>query len=1085
MSPISVMNRLLRERHDTEPGNTGVTAPVSVSTLKGLDPETTGVTSGARIMSRQVMTAIRHIGTPGWLSGAGRHATKAAAVLGALALIVAMAVPATSRASADHSPLQAVFGTVLEVSIPDVITVATDSGIVRLIVPDSDVFTGDVTSIEDVSEGDRVIASVHVGTDGTTTVDRLLVIPDLTQTVTRHILGVILDSRDGAVTVQDRDGNTITIYVPEGVVVPAAGTVVTAVAQLDRASGRLLAQAFDLVEDAVQRLQDARDRNEGSEFGKELEERLERARDQHLSALERARESLERARQAVASAVAERAEAERRLAEVQAKFDDLRQRYVQEASDRNERQPELLITGTLTYSEGAWLEPEGTFTISPRNNSQDDGVSRTFSWSQKTLAILPVEVRSADASSPAIITTVARSVAVSLNDVKSLIPSGSQVRVQYDPNTDPVLATLLTVLPPELPKAIEDALRRERLRSVSGFITLVEETPDLDAAIGVLVVANREHDLKVAAKVTEATTIELDGEPARFGQLAAGMAVEVEFAAVQVTGAASTAATVDGRLNALRVRAWTIVDRDDVYVAGVIVGIDLDTRTVGIQPREGDVVRARVVDDAVIVKDGVRGRFAALAAGDLVLDATRYNRATLVLTRLVVQSPRVVTFSGAITGIDRNPDRLTVSTADGRALTFFVTAETGMRTESGARLQLSDLAVGDRVLKGSVLPVQRDGRTVDVAQELVIGQPSVTTARGIVSRISADAGQIRVEVRADSAGSGSGQLDLSVAENNRSALSKNGERIKDLSSVLPGDIVESVSYVTATRIIVKMSVASPNLQRVRGVVSAVTGSGLAIETSNGRNVGLSVNGETVITLNGRRVSSLSGVDRGDVVAEAVYIARAGDSAVGIALRLTLFDRLPVPGGSVSPTDPDGSAPATPTVEATISGVIEAISLPASGGDTWVIGGRKFLVTSGTQFFGEKPQLGLVAKATLRRQGRGEFVAVAISVAGRPDTNPSARPVEIKPVEPGDTPDDTTAAGLVRILGKVQAVDKTAAGTVVVLVDGVKITILPGTVVAGEPEVGAGALAVVRRSASGIVTAVSIIYTRAVRPEIAP
>ncbi|MDA0232193.1 MAG: hypothetical protein O3B04_09830 [Chloroflexi bacterium] len=1031
-------------------------------------------------MSRQVMTAIRHIGTPGWLSGAGRHATKAAAVLGALALIVAMAVPATSRASADHSPLQAVFGTVLEVSIPDVITVATDSGIVRLIVPDSDVFTGDVTSIEDVSEGDRVIASVHVGTDGTTTVDRLLVIPDLTQTVTRHILGVILDSRDGAVTVQDRDGNTITIYVPEGVVVPAAGTVVTAVAQLDRASGRLLAQAFDLVEDAVQRLQDARDRNEGSEFGKELEERLERARDQHLSALERARESLERARQAVASAVAERAEAERRLAEVQAKFDDLRQRYVQEASDRNERQPELLITGTLTYSDDAWLEPEGTFTISPRGNSQDDGVSRTFSWSQKTLAILPVEVRSADASSTAIITTVARSVAVSLNDVKSLIPSGSQVRVQYDPNTDPVLATLLTVLPPELPKAIEDALRRERLRSVSGFITLVEEAPGLDAAIGVLVVANREHDLKVAAKVTEATTIELDGEPAWFGQLAAGMAVEVEFAAVQVTGAASTAATVDGRLNALRVRAWTIVDRDDVYVAGVIVGVDLDTRTVGIQPREGDVVRARVVDDAVIVKDGVRGRFAALETGDLVLDATRYNRSTLVLTRLVVQSPRAITFSGAITGIDRNPDRLTVSTSDGRALTVFVTAETGMRTESGARLQLSDLAVGDRVLKGSVLPVQRDGRTVDVAQELVIGQPSVTTARGIVSRISADAGQIRVEVRADSAGSG--QLDLSVAENNRSALSKNGERIKDLSSVLPGDIVESVSYVTATGIIVKMSVASPNLQRVRGVVSVVTGSGLAIETSNGRNVGLSVNGETVITLNGRRVSSLSGVDRGDVVAEAVYIASAGDSAVGVALRLTLFDRLPVPGASVSPTDPDGSEPATPTVETTISGVIEAISLPASGGDTWVIGGRKFLVTSGTQFFGEKPQLGLVAKATLRREDRGEFVAVAISVAGRPDTNPSARPVEIKPVEPGDTPDDTTAAGLVRILGKVQAVDKTAAGAVVVLVDGVKITILPGTVVAGEPEVGAGALAVVRRSASGIVTAVSIIYTRAVRPD---
>ncbi len=1071
-SGSSLGSRLSATGRLTEPGNTDVIAPKAVFLLKGRTPGSTGVTSGAENMSVQVQKGAK-------LDTIRRRAMRAPVVLAAFALIAVMAFPtigpAGSRASADHAPLQAIFGTVVEVSVPDSITVATNSGLITVSVLGNEVFTGDITAVEDVSEGDRIVGSIHVGTDGTTVADKLLVIPDLTKSITRHILGVILEQQDGAVVIQDRDGDTVTIDVPEGVDVPATGTVVTAVAQLDRSTGRMLAQAFDRVEDAVLRLQEAKDRVTDSDLKDELEERLERARDQHLSALERARQGLERAQEVVSAAIAEREEAQRRLADVKAKFDDLRQRYEQEASDRNERLPELRTEGTLTYDDAEWLEPSGKFTLTPRINDSDDSVSQTFAWNEQTLAIVPVETREADPSSPAVTVTTARSVALPLNDVKIIIPSGSRVIVQYDPNTEPALATLVTVLPPELPKAIEEALERERLRNISGFITLVEETPDLDAVIGVVIVANPQHDLKIAAKVTDVTEIEIDGEKARFGQLAAGMAVEVEFAVAEADATLAAGTSLAGRLDALRIRARTLVDDNEVHVVGVIAGLDPDTRTVGVLTRDGEVVRARVLNDAVIIKDGTQSRFGALETGDLVLEASRYNRGTLVFTRLVVQSPRAFTFTGTITGLDRDPNRLTIATTDGRRLVAFVTFATRLTREDGSRIPFPELSTGDHIVKGEVRPVQRDGKTVLVAVVLVIGSPEIQTARGVVTRVDADAGELRIRTQHeifDDGSSSSVLITLFTAENNRSVLFKNDVRIRNLRTVQPGDIVESVSFVTDTRTIIKMSVVSPNLQRVRGVVSAIADGGLSIETSNGRSVKLAIGDETVMTLNGRRIDSLRRVSRGDIVSEAVYIARASDLTNGLALRLTLLDRPFITGQVPSPAT-GVDEPVMPTVETTISGVIEEIS-----GDEWKIGGRNFTVTPNTRFFGDKPLEGLVAKATLVLNEDDDFVATAISVAGNPDTNPSTRPVEVQPVEPGDAPDEGSLSGLVRILGRVQAVERAGDDSTIVVVDGVKISLVANTVIAGKPEVGAGALAVVRRSSNGTVIAVRIIFTKA-------
>ncbi len=1045
-----------------ETGNTGVTPADSTSIVKERDPSSTGVTSKIIDMAQNTMTAL--------IPSVGRgKAARAAMIFAALLVLVVFAMPASSKVSAGETTLQAVFGSVVAVTPPDVLVVATNSGVVKLVINADSKFTGDITSVDHISEGDRVVATAYQEADGSLTVARLLVIPDLSQAVTRHILGVIIDATDGVVTLQDGDGNTITIYVPEGVIVPEIGTVVTVVVQVDRSTGILTAQAFELAEDAVQRLQDAKDRTTDSERKKDLEERLERARDQHLTVLEKAREALQRAQQAVSAAVSEREEAQRRLAEVQAKFEALRQRYVQEASDRNERSPQLLITGTLTFDESTWLDETGTFTVVQSVNAASANADRSFAWDENTLAIVPVEIKQPDGESPAITTTVAQSVAIALNDVKSLIPSGSRVTVQYDPNVTPALATLVTVLPPELSAEARDALERERVRSISGVVTLVDATPELKSTVGVIVVANNEHSVKVAAKVTEQTEVVIDGQPSTFSQLAAGMAVEVDFSVTQdADGSSPDVSTAEsGNRTAVSIRARIVVDAHEVYVAGVIVGLNVETRHVVILPRSGDVVRVRVVDEAVIVKDGDTARFGELSLGDLVLDATRYNDDTMVLTRLLVRSPGVIVFSGRITGLGHNPDRLTVATSEGDVLTSLVTDETIILGLDGAPARFNDLSIGDRVAKGYVQPVVIGGRTVNVARDIVLGQSAVATARGKVLKVDPVSGYVRVSVNAEATDGVAADLDLFVADRDRSVLMKNGERIDDLSTVLVGDVVEAVSYTKATKIILKMSVATPNLQRVRGSVNVVASSGLVIEGSTGRFVGLSVNQDTQITLNGVRVESLKNVKPTQIVVEATYIARSSDLAQGLALRIVLVDRPPMPGIA-----PPATGSASSVVETTVSGVIEEIE-----GSSWQIDNHKFMVTGETQFFGERPQVGLVAKATLRVNDSGEFVATAVSVAGRPDSNPTSRPADVQPTQPGDTPGDGNNAGLVRILGKVQKIDRSGSDQLVVVIDGVKILIVSTTVIVGEPVEGVTALAVVRRNASGSVTAVTIAFGR--------
>ena len=925
--------------------------------------------------------------------------------------------------------------------------------------------------MEDVSEGDRVIASAYAEDDGTYTAQKVLVKADNSVSATRHILGVVLDSGDGYVSLQDNDGNTLSILVPEGVAVPEAGTVVTAIVQVDGSTGNLTARAFDLAEDAVQRLQKATDEATDEETREDLEQRLENARDQHLTTLEKARIALERARQAAETEDPDDAErAQARLQEVEQAFTSVRQRYEQEATERDERLPELRITGSIRYGEAAWEQQSGVFNLAiDLGDSIDDSAVRAFTWDASTMAIVPLPVEPDDSDSVTALQSadVAPSVSVPLNSVKSLIPNGSRVIVQYDPNSEPPKATLVTLLPPELPAAIEEALRQEQLRNFTGFVTLVEETPDLDAVLGVVVVASSSGDKKVAAKVTETTKIEIDGQTATLSDLAAGMAAEVAFDVVQPTEDDASLSSVDGRLNATRIRARTVVDEKETHIAGVITNIDEGARSVTIKPVDGAAVTLDVTEDTAIVKDGQPARFSVLEMGDLVLDATRYNRETLALTRLVAQSPRELTFTGSVTGKNRNPGRITVTTANGDVILVYITDETKISSELAGSITFSDIEVGDRVLKGTALPVERGDTIVNVATELFIGTARIATARGIVRSSDIDSGELVIVVNAASAADSS-QIMLTIPKDPRPIMFKNGEQIKTIASVNVGDIVESVSYNASTGAVIKLSVVSPNIQRVRGTVVEVAGDSLSMSSANGRNISLTVVDETQVTLNGRSVDSLEKVNAGDTVAQAVYIALNEDFTRGVAVQLVLNSAIGIstvePGGTPGPSTSNASV-----IETSVSGVLTDVE-----GRVWAIGSRRFRVTESTQFFGATPAVGLVAKATLQTRD-GELVAVAISVAGRPDTDPSTRPAEIKPAEPSDGSGEDTSDGLVRVSGRVREIEREGDEVLAVVIDSVKIVTTADTKMFGEPNKDVLAVAVVRRESDGTVTAISIAF----------
>ena len=993
------------------------------------------------------------------------------AVFGLLAAAVlagSLMAPFGGKAAAQDKPGQeAVFGTVFEVTPPDAISVVTDAGTVKLIIGlDTQLNSANAAiKVDQVAVGDRLVATATRRDDGSFLGVRVLIPQgDASKPVNRHITGVVVDIAEGQVTVLDRDGNKITIYVPQGVELPAVGDAIATVAALDPKTQRFLAKAFEKVQKVVERIEDAAAKAADADKAQRLKELAQEARTRHLSAIEEARRGLEKARGQVAEAADQARKAGERLKELEENLGRLNQQYKDEAQKRGEESPRARVKGTWAGADAQ------TFTV--RTNEGE----LKFAYDDRT-QVLGVAVN--EEGVQVVITGPGddRAVPPALREVVAKLLVGAALQVEYQTGAAPQLALKLIFVKPELPKAVRDAIDVREKGIFTGTITLVETAKEPDGTVGLVIVADDESGRKAVAGVTKTTEISVDGQPAGFDQLAAGQQAEVRFdEAVIHAAAGASAAASKGLLDAISIRARTRVGEEERHIAGIIREIAPNERVLVITPKDGENIKVHVDDDARILKNGAPAKFADLRPGDLVLDATRYNRLTHEIVRLVVHSPRNMDFAGVISGIEAARIELPTATADrpgvveglkvtvnqrnGEQVTFLVTRETKLASRTRGSIKPSDLAVGDTVAEGQLTTVQVGGQGYNLAVAMVIGSADIETIRGVAARVDAALGALVVEVPGKDR-----RVELHVpTPSSKASMFKNERPIDSLRLVEAGDIVENATYETKDNTILKLSVVSPNVARVSGTVARLdAAAGVLVIGSRdaaGKTAELRVNSGTKIHVNGREAENLRNVAIGDT-ANALYLYEGNDKTRGVALVLQFFSLSKA--GEARPAQP-GAATAKPAaVETTVAGKIEVIE-----GDTWVISARKFLVNDKTQFFGEKPEVGLVAKAALRAAESGVFTAVVISVAGRPDDKPAKGPVDIKPVDPASIGRPDVQGTAFRISGVIEAVDGRT-----VLLAGVKFQITGDTKVSGTAEAGREARAVLFKRSDGSVVALEV------------
>lgn len=932
-------------------------------------------------MFRQFRTRISSVLRPQWA--------------GFLAFAVIFGVLGGNAASADtgwasgSAGIEAVFGTAVEVRPPDAIVLATSAGLVTLNFDDeSELKIGSSrASVADVVEGDRVISTATRNADGDLVALKTIVRVANLQPVTKHVVGVVTGFADDELSIQTRNGDVVVVVISAGVDALQVGDGITLVAQLDRSSGVMTAIGFELTSKTIERLEDARDRAADQAQKERLSQIAIDARSKHLSALDDAARALQRVIGAGRVDQAALEQATTQVNEILRRFSELRQIYEKAARDRNEEAPLLRIAGALVDEIG-----ETSFTIVPTGEQDADPFLVTFSFDPEVTTVeLPedlLESIAVDAENPLL-----------LADARHLIDPGSELDVQYSIDDDTRSAVSIRVRPLRLVEELEAVLDNETHRAFHGIITLVEIDDSLEDALGIVIAANERQGIKVAAKVTDETEITLDGEAADISSLATGQAVDIQFESPDLGSLPDT--TVSGvTLRALAIRARTSAPAEEVHISGIVESVEVEVSAITIRPTDGPLIRLTVSEDAPVIRNGQQVRIGDIREGDLVVDATRSDPDSESLTRLVVVARTNVKFTGTITGIGREPARLLVTGETGRPINVLITDDTWLVLGS-RRVSFDDLQTGLRVINGVYSVTGRNGAFYNVATIVSVESPKVGRAAGIIISVDVASGSLTVlsgkstETRLLKL-----QLpELPLGEN----LQKDGLPVRSLLNIERGDRVDTVFYVIESGAIEKLSVVSDNFVRSRGTLLGVSSNlrSAQVELATGDVFDLWVGPESVVKLNGRTVHSLSAVADllgrastadADVIAlvpEVMFTRDSVDSDRGVIILMQI--QIKVNTGQVEGSG-DGD---NPVVEVTISGVIEAIH-----GRTWVIDGRVFTVDDDTAFFGEEPEVGLVATAALVAEPGGKFVAEVISIAGHPEVSPTRKPIDVRPDSTG-------------------------------------------------------------------------------------
>jgi len=875
-----------------------------------------------------------------------------------------------AKAEVKSADIEAVFGTAVEVRPPTAIVIASNSGIFTLTFDaDSELRIGSNKAlVEEIGEGDRVVSTATRNASDDLVALRTLVRVANTQPATKHVVGVVSSASDDELSIQTRNSGVVNVLIPAGIDAPSVGDGITMVARLDNSSGILTAVGFELTSATVERIRDAQDRSADNAESARLAQIAIDARTQHLSSLDDAARALKRVLDSDLEDQAVLDKTAVQYQEIQRRFEELQRIYKTAARTRGEVQPLLKISGGLVDDIGF-----SSFTIVPNRVQDANPFSVKFSYDREETSVdLPRDLLkkiSDDALNPQ-----------SLTDVRQFIDPASELEVKYSIEGGVRSAVSVKVREPRLVSELEAVLAHESLRAFNGVITFVEIDVPLADTLGVVIATNEKQGVKVAAKITGETEITLNGGFSGISDLDAGQAVDIQFESSS-TDSISDITGSDVTLRALAIRARSSAPSEEDHISGIVESVEAYGAGITIRPTDGPLIRLTVGDDVHIVRDGSAAVIAEIKIGDLVVDATRLDTESSELTSLVVVARKNVKFSGTVTGIGREPDRLQVTGANGKTLNVLVTDDTWVIVDE-RRVKFSSVIAGMNIVNGVYSVTGRGGIFYNVGTIISIESPKVGKASGVITSVNLNQGRLTV-ISGKSTNTKVIKLQMPespLGEN----LIKDGVPIRSLLDIERGDRVDIVFYVLDSGIIQKLSVVSDNFVQSRGTLSNIVPNGryVVVNLADGREFDLWMGRQTSIQLNGQRIQSFrpvidliadareSGADINTLVPEVLFIRESIDSNQGVIISIKFQTKSE---GESSITNPRQQN----IVELSVSGIIAAID-----GNSWVINGRVFTVNQATTFRGREPEVGEVVVAVLISKADGSFVARSISKSGR-------------------------------------------------------------------------------------------------------
>lgn len=514
--------------------------------------------------------------------------TRVALIGAALIAMISLILLATGPVNADDR--RGVSGTVMNVGATSM-RVAIKSGLETVFVDANTVIKRgrDDIALSDVTPGDRISASVEPLESNLLLATKIKVRGKSSVKQIQHLTGVVIERKATSFRLASRNGNSVEIEVEEGQEPPSVADVVTTIVENDLATGRIKAKQIDRVEKIVERLEASLSRQVEKAKAAVLKKIIDESARQHLDTLNQTLDQVED-------------EAKEKIGAALTKF---RTDYAGVAERVGNEIPEESYEGVI-----ADISTSAISVASPAGSG-----SRTFIVSTETVITL---AGTENASTLDLI--LGQSVAV------RFLPS-------IDGSDEGATALGIEVLPPALPPIVADIVDELSEEVIQGDITVVEDGTSTES--DVIIIDEDETGDTVGVEVTEDTEIIVDGDTGTTDELEPGQPVEVTVADDGVTAEAVVVTTEDAPVG-------------DISFSGIVSGVDAARGIIVIAPDSGDPLRLVFLPDAVITINGTATTLDQIQPADVVLNASRFNEASGVISRLA--AARSVAVEETVTG---------------------------------------------------------------------------------------------------------------------------------------------------------------------------------------------------------------------------------------------------------------------------------------------------------------------------------------------------------------------------------------------------------------------------------------------------